>query len=258
MKGLTKRILRHFNLELKRINPSYRSVESIETYFGWLFKTLSERRILLTLDVGASTGNWASQLIDEGYDSKIVSFEPLSDSYEILERRCSDFPNWECQKTALGDKIEQASINVSENKESSSLCKILNSHVEAFPSSNVVSQETVSLKTVDSFLKGRTDLDGNIFVKVDVQGSERKVLEGANQSLSRISILQLEMGLEALYEGETLFCDWLNHLKSLHFHPVRVQNAFSHHETNKLLQVDCIFINEKFGEASRLRRTSNA
>jgi FkbM family methyltransferase len=177
MKGFTKRMLRYLNLELKRINKNYRSVESVETYFGWLFKTLNDRRIHLTLDVGASTGNWASQLIDEGYDSKIVSFEPLSDSFKVLKKRCSNYSDWECQKIALGDKIEQTSINVSENKESSSLCKILNSHIEAFPDSNVVGQETVSLKTVDAFLKGRADLHGNIFVKVDVQGSERKVLD---------------------------------------------------------------------------------
>jgi FkbM family methyltransferase len=249
MKGLTKRILRHFNLELKRINPEYRSVESVETYFGWLFKILSEHKINLTLDVGASTGNWASQLIDEGYDSKIVSFEPLSDSYKILKQRCSDFPSWECQKIALGDTIRQTSINVSENNESSSLSEILDSHIEAFPTSNVIKQENVNVQTVDAFLKGRPDLEGNVFLKVDVQGFEKKVLDGANESLSRISILQLEMGLEALYEGELLFWDWLKYLKSLHFHPVHIQNAFSHHKTKRLLQVDCIFVNEKFGES---------
>ena len=91
MKSFTKKILRHFNLELKRINPNYRSVESTDTYFGLLAKILSDHKIYLTLDVGASTGNWASQLIDEGYDSKIVSFEPLSDSYRVLNSRCSEF-----------------------------------------------------------------------------------------------------------------------------------------------------------------------
>ena len=98
--------------------------------------------------------------------------------------------------------------------------------------------------------KSRPDLAGNIFAKVDVQGFEKKVLKGASVSLSRISILQLEMGLEALYDDEFLFCDWLKHLKSLHFHPLHVQNAFSHHETKRLLQVDCIFVNEKFHRES--------
>ena len=44
MKSFTKKILRHFNLEVKRINPNYRSVESTDTYFGLLAKTLSDHQ----------------------------------------------------------------------------------------------------------------------------------------------------------------------------------------------------------------------
>jgi FkbM family methyltransferase len=245
MKTFTKKILSLFNLEVKKVNPNYRSVESTNTYFGFLAKTLSDHKINLTLDVGASTGNWASQLMDEGYNSKIVSFEPLSGSYRVLKSRCSEFPNWECQNFALGNEIGQTSINVSKNNESSSLSKILNSHIDAFPESKIIREENIQLKTIDNFLQNRSDLQGNIFAKLDVQGFEKKVLTGASGSLNRISILQLEMGLEALYDDEFLFCDWLKHLKTLHFHPLHIQNAFSHHETKRLLQVDCIFLNEK-------------
>ena len=248
MKSFTKKILRHFNLELKRINPNYRSVESTDTYFGYLAKILSNRKIDLVLDVGASTGNWASQLIDEGCASKIISFEPLSNSYRVLNSRCNEFPNWECHNFAIGDVIGQTSINISKNNESSSISKILNTHIEAFPESQIIREESIEIKTIDNFLQKRPDLEGNIFAKVDVQGFEKKVLTGAKGSLNRISILQLEMGLEALYADEFLFCDWLKHLKSLHFHPVHIQNAFSHHETKRLLQVDCVFVNEKFAK----------
>ena len=249
MKSLAKKILRRFNLEIKRIDPNYRSVESADTYFGLLAKILSNHKVKLVLDVGASTGNWASQLIEEGYDSKIVSFEPLSGSYRVLKSRCSEFPNWECQNFAMGDATGQTSIKVSKNNESSSISKILNTHIEAFPESKIIREENIKVKTIDDFLQKRPDLGGNIFAKVDVQGFEKKVLTGASESLNRISILQLEIGLEALYHGELLFCDWLEHLKNLHFHPLHVQNAFSHHETKRLLQVDCIFVNEKFGKS---------
>ena len=147
----------------------------------------------------------------------------------------------------MSDTNGQTSINVSKNNESSSLGKILNSHIEAFPESKIIRKENIEVNTIDDFLQKRPDLPGNIFVKVDVQGFEKKVLKGASGSLNRISILQLEMGLEALYDDEFLLCDWLRHLKNLHFHPLHVQNAFSHHETKRLLQVDCIFINENLG-----------
>ena len=249
MKSFTKKILSHLNLEIKRIDPSYRSVKSTDTYFGFLAKTLSGSKIDIVLDVGASTGNWASQLIDEGYTSKIVSFEPLSNSYRVLKSRCSEFPNWECHNFAIGDVTGQTSLNISKNNESSSISKILNTHIEAFPESQIIREESIEIKTIDNFLQKRPDLKGNIFAKVDVQGFEKKVLTGASYSLDRISILQLELGLEALYHDELLFCDWLKYLKELQFHPLYIQNAFSHHETKKLLQVDCIFVNEKLRKA---------
>ena len=249
MKSFIKKISRHLNLEIKRIDRSYRSVKSTDTYFGFLAKILSGSKIDLVLDVGASTGNWASQLIDEGYASKIVSFEPLSNSYRVLKSRCSEFPNWECHNFAIGDVTGQTSLNISKNNESSSISKILNTHIEAFPESQIISEESIEIKTIDNFLAKRPDLEGNIFAKVDVQGFEKKVLTGASYSLERISILQLEMGLEALYHDELLFCDWLKYLKDLQFHPLYIQNAFSHHQTKKLLQVDCIFVNEKLRKA---------
>lgn len=249
MKSLTKKILRRFNLEIKRIDQRFRSVESTDTYFGFLAKILSDRKIDLVLDVGASTGNWASKLFNEGCSSKIISFEPLSNSYRVLKTRCSEFPNWECHNFAFGDVIGQASLNISKNNESSSISKILNTHIEAFPESQIIDEEIIEIKTIDNFLQNRPELKGNIFAKVDVQGFEKKVLTGASYSLDRISILQLEMGLEALYHDELLFCDWLKYLKDLQFHPLYIQNAFSHHETKKLLQVDCIFVNEKLRKA---------
>ena len=85
MKNFTKKVLRFFNLEIKKTNPNYRSVESTETYFGLLAKILSEHKITLTLDVGASTGNWASQLIDEGYAQKSYPSNPCQNSYEVLK-----------------------------------------------------------------------------------------------------------------------------------------------------------------------------
>src|SRR6056300_1085739 len=128
MKSLTKKILRRFNLEIKKIDQRFRSVESTDTYFGYLAKILSNRKIDLVLDVGASTGNWASQLIDEGCASKIISFEPLSNSYRVLKSRCSEFPNWECHNFAIGDITGRTSLNISKNNESSSISKILNTH----------------------------------------------------------------------------------------------------------------------------------
>ena len=50
------------------------------------------------------------------------------------------------------------------------------------------------------------------FLKIDTQGFEKSVLDGAENSLSRISGIQIEMSLSTLYEGELLYMDMIRHL----------------------------------------------
>src|SRR5260370_8256528 len=46
------------------------------------------------VDVGANTGQYSSALRQAGYKDEILSFEPLSEAYEELERKSRADPNW--------------------------------------------------------------------------------------------------------------------------------------------------------------------
>ena len=75
---------------------------------------LLHHKIELLFDVGANTGQYARSAREDGYKSKIISFEPLPDAYEKLLKNSKNDPLWIIHKRcALGSSIGEAEINIS-------------------------------------------------------------------------------------------------------------------------------------------------
>src|SRR5208282_4502119 len=55
------------------------------------------------VDVGANTGQYACALRQAGYKEDILSFEPLSEAYEELEKKSRSDPKWRVFHSAIGD-----------------------------------------------------------------------------------------------------------------------------------------------------------
>ncbi len=79
-------------------------------------------------------------------------------------------------------------------------------------------------------------------MKVDVQGFEMFVLDGANEILPQVIAIEVELSLTQLYDGGPLFIDMINHLEKLGFALVTLNHVFSDANTDLLLQVDGIFL----------------
>jgi len=116
-----------------------------------LVSMLQSFGIDLVLDVGANTGQFASEIRRYGYAGKIVSFEPLSQAHDELLRSSAGDPMWNAySRCALGDHEGEAEINIAGNSESSSILPMLESHRSAAPSSAYQGKEMVPVKTLDA------------------------------------------------------------------------------------------------------------
>ena len=83
-------------------------------------------------------------------------------------------------------------------------------------------------------------------IKIDTQGYEKNVIDGATESLNNIKIIQLEMSILPLYENEILFIEMINYLDKKGFQLFSLENGFSDLTTGQLLQVDGIFVQKTF------------
>ena len=165
-----------------------------------LFRSLA---IDTVLDVGANAGQYARQLRgDLGYQGRILSFEPLESAFALLERRTARDAKWKAFKLALGENNSADEINVAGNSVSSSLLDMLPSHERSAPESRYVSRQPVQVRTLDSMYDDVCAPTDNVYLKIDTQGFESKVLKGAERWLGRIRAVQMEMSLVPLYSGE--------------------------------------------------------
>lgn len=134
----------------------------------------------LVLDIGANTGQFATGLrVDLDYQRRIVSFEPLSSAYSRLQADAAGDPNWEVHNIALGDCAMQREINIAGNSYSSSLLEMLPAHLKSAPQSQYVGKETIEIRTLDSLFDAVCKSASSVYMKIDTQGFECKVLEGA-------------------------------------------------------------------------------
>lgn len=218
-------------------------------HFSPVSHPIARRRLMIhqyaidaVLDVGANAGQYARELrSDLGYTKRILSFEPVKRSFALLERAARGDPNWQVFNIALGAVQARQEIHVAANSQSSSLLDMLPSHVAAAPRSETVGKELIEVDTLDSLFARLCRDCSNIYLKIDTQGFEMRVLEGARESLGAIDTIQMEMSLVPLYDGELLFYDMCQHMRDLGYTLVALENGFSAPATGQLLQVDGIF-----------------
>lgn len=204
-------------------------------------KLLKLLDIGLVVDVGANIGQYTIGLFSKGFKGEVISFEPVSDVYQRLLLKSKQYTNWTIyERCAVGDKPGEIEINVSENYESSSIYNVLEKSVIAEPLTNFIKKEKVKIVRLSDVaeLKDYTRLH----LKIDVQGYEEIVLKGAEEILSKVCSLEVEISLVPLYDGALLPEVLLVKLKEYSFLPVFFTSAFTDSHTGAIMQLDGFFV----------------
>jgi FkbM family methyltransferase len=202
-------------------------------------RLIADRGVAVVLDVGANAGQYAQRLRAEGYAGTIVSFEPLRDAYARLCTAAARDPAWLTFNVALGEGPAISEMNVSANSYSSSFLPIADITVDAARDAAYIGVEEVTVTALDLI-----DLPpGRTMLKVDVQGAEPSVLRGARALIRTVELVELEMSLVPIYEGQELAPAVCTMMREAGFVPVALETSFTHPATGEILQMDGIFAN---------------
>jgi FkbM family methyltransferase len=207
-----------------------------------LLRGLERFGVDLVLDVGANVGQFAREIRAFGFAGRIVSFEPLGDAHRRLAEAATRDGAWQAHaRCAIGDRDGEVAINVSANSVSSSLLPMTGAHVGAAGASAYVGRETVALFRLDTVAAPYLAPASRPFLKIDTQGFEWQVLDGAAETLPRLCGVLCELSLVELYEGQHLWLDVIHRLERSGFTLWNLQPGFADPRDGRTLQLDAIF-----------------
>lgn len=235
MKKLLKKLFYALGLDVS----IYRPDTMREVLF---FRMLKHFNINVIFDIGANEGQFAGVVREMGYTGRVVSFEPLSAAYQQLVNNSKNDKSWRvAPQMAIGDEDGEITINIANNSESSSILNMLDAHTQADGKSVYIGSEKVRISKLDSVYSDFVDKHSRIFLKIDTQGFEDKVLKGSAQLLEKVIGLQLELSLVPLYDKQKLFDEIADQLKKMGFEIWSITPVFNDINTGRQLQVDVTF-----------------
>ena len=156
-------------------------------------------------DVGAHKGETTLKFAEDFPKTLIRSFEPVSENYCYLRKNCSHLKNQSSHNIALGEENKKTKIYLQGASVIHSLRDDLNK-----PSAEDPKSEDIEVKTIDhvvnDFKTASIDL-----LKIDVEGYEIEVLNGAYKSLAekKINFIYLETGLDDRFNSIQSLIDFL-------------------------------------------------
>lgn len=193
------------------------------------------------LDVGANVGQFALVARKLFPAARILSFEPFPASAERLAAVFAGDDHFELVPLAIADQSGRHTFHIAAAEDSSSLLPIGDRQVEEFAHTKGVGTIEVEVARLDDVLAGRAELEGPVLLKLDTQGTELAVLQGAERVLGRVDHVILEASFVELYVGQAQATELVSHLLDRGFHLKAVYDVKTSIHTGEPIQADLVF-----------------
>ncbi len=230
-------LIRKIGIDIQRYGISQSSDFRLNHY-------LNLKKIDCVLDIGANIGQYALNLRKIGYKGFIMSFEPLADAFNTLQKNSQKDKNWKAYNFGLGDRETKQKINISKNSFSSSILDMEQEHLNADLDSEFISSEEIIVKRVDNLENEELEGFKNIFLKIDTQGYEDRILNGINKIQNKIKGIQVEMSFYSMYKKQIIFEELLSKINEMNFEIWDLTRNFSD-KKGKILQANGIFFKKE-------------
>lgn len=181
-----------------------------------LKKILPNTQKLVFFDVGANVGKTSILLRDVFHKAEIWAFEPNKFTYDELVKIVSG-QEIKCFNVGFGNACKTGVLYIPTSNHTSSSASIQKELFHDFYKTTDIEEISFEMQTIDTFCLEH-DITSIDFLKIDTEGNELFVLEGASRmvSESRVRIVQFEFG-ECHVFSRTFMSDFYKLLTEFQF-----------------------------------------
>jgi len=131
-------------------------------------------------------------------------------------------------------------LNISEETQFNSLRPITQMTVDNSAYARYVQTEEVDMMTLDQ-IAARYPADRALGLKIDVQGFEEQVLNGAPETLARSRYVDIELTPVEMYEGQILMLDLMRRMEEEGFTLLAMEDTYNDMRTGQVLAYNGVY-----------------
>lgn len=213
-----------------------------------VLKKYFQKEDLIIFDVGANAGDYLIKIKTEFSNAKIYAFEPNCNTFNILKTKSN--VNVNCYNLGLSSKsLNQKLYTYAGEKNSEHASIYKNVLLDLHKAKNIVELDFCNT-TIDEFCK-INKIDFIDFIKIDTEGHELEVMQGATRMISenRINIIQFEFN-EMNIISRVFLKDFYEILKDYNIYRLNSNNLiplFEYSSTNEIFKFqNFLAISKKF------------
>jgi FkbM family methyltransferase len=204
----------------------------------------------LVVDVGANTGQFASDLRACNYRGKVVSVEPDPKAYSLLAFNHADGEFQTNINGAAGSVSQMVRFPISDSSVFNSFHaksalgeKIFGCYMESHTTAQV------QMNTLDDWLRicNVVPPENGVLLKTDTQGHDLEVLKGCKQLLKAVECIIIEIPVENIYEGAPTGLEIISELHAMNFNIAGLYPVSRIPGSERILEFDGIFVKSNQG-----------
>jgi len=231
-------LLKPFNLKL-----SFRIGNNVTEDIVSLLKGFEVSTII---DGGAYKGTFSLEMTKVYPDAVIYAFEPQVDSHNLLLNNVKPYSNVKAFQCALGAESGEFDFHTNISPLTSSLSKSSQDALNYFKEFNTQKGiEKVKVVALEEILI-KESVNNIDILKLDLQGLEKKALEGLGDQINTTKLIYSEVEFVKLYQEASLFSELEIYLDSKGFIFYQFYDLVRSPKDGRLLYGDAIFINKNY------------